>query len=40
MKIKISICPGGTLWYREEGYLAIGLGPLYIQFEWLDEGRI
>ncbi len=42
MKAAISITPSpwGWLWYREDGYLSIGLGPFYLQFEWIDEGRI
>lgn len=42
MKFRASMTWGehGWLWFREPGYLSIGIGPLYLQFEWADEGRV
>ena len=36
MAIKVSLTwhELGWLWYREEGYLSMGIGPLYIQLDW------
>jgi len=42
MKVKISLTWGEwrPMYSYEDGYLSVGFGPIFVQFEWIDEGRI